>query len=92
VTNVVATILITVTTNWVAVDTLQGRKEVGVLIENRAARVVYMGKTNDYPQSSFVIGQAYVRDCAPQNTLTTHWIVNGNQIQWGQGNIVIRNE
>lgn len=50
-TNITATILITVTTNWVSVDTLQGKKEVGILIENRTARVVYMGKTNDYERT-----------------------------------------
>lgn len=39
-TNLTATIVVLLSTNWVAVDTLQGRKEVGVVVENTYVRTV----------------------------------------------------
>lgn len=55
-------LVITLQTNWVPVDTLTGRREVGIVVSNTYARVMWNCKTNDYVQESVVIGQPLIRD------------------------------
>ena len=39
-TNLTASIVVLLSTNWVPVDTLQGKKEVGVVVQNTYVRTV----------------------------------------------------
>lgn len=52
----------TLQTNWVPVETLTGKREVGIVISNTYARVMWNWKTNDYIQESVVVGQALERE------------------------------
>ncbi len=79
-TNLTATLVISLSTNWVALKLPTGEdKEVGIVIESRHARVVFGNKTNDYLQGSWVIGQPALRDAMPITNVMTFRIFNPNQ-------------
>ena len=83
-TNLTATLIVTLSTNWVSVPTLQGNKEVGVVVRNTYVRTVeeiekpageYLTEvstaTNDWLRSSAIVGQGMVRE--PATIFATNW-------------------